>query len=127
MSATWSSWSRTAPGWAGEDRADRGGDHVGVGLGDAALRMKWTRQRCQAAPWRTVRDRGDEPAVGVGDDQLHASQATAAQVAENSVQNVSVSLSPTAQPRTSRCPSAATPVATTTAWETTRPLIRALQ
>src|SRR5581483_1024818 len=35
------------------------------------------------------------------------------------VQNAPSSLSPTSKPRTSRCPSAATPVATTTAWETT--------
>jgi hypothetical protein len=38
----------------------------------------------------------------------------------NAVHNAPSSLSPTSNPRTSRCPSAATPVATTTAWETTR-------
>jgi transposase len=36
----------------------------------------------------------------------------------NSVQNASVSLSPTMTPRTSRPPSSVTPVAMTTAWET---------
>ena len=45
----------------------------------------------------------------------------------NAVQNAPSSESPTAQPSTSRCPSAATPVAITTAWETTRRLTRALQ
>jgi len=45
----------------------------------------------------------------------------------NSVQNTSVSLSPTSLPRTSRRPSADTPVAITTARETTRPPTRALQ
>ena len=39
----------------------------------------------------------------------------------NSAQNASVSLSPTWQPSTSRRPSADTPVAMTTAWDTTRP------
>jgi hypothetical protein len=45
----------------------------------------------------------------------------------NSVQKSWVSESPTAEPRTSRRPSALTPVAITTAWEITRPLTRALQ
>lgn len=36
----------------------------------------------------------------------------------NSVQNTSVSLSPTMRPRTSRPPSSVMPVAMTTAWET---------
>ncbi len=43
------------------------------------------------------------------------------------VQKAPSSLSPTANPSTSRCPSAATPVAMTTAWETTRRLTLALQ
>jgi hypothetical protein len=38
----------------------------------------------------------------------------------NVVQNASSSLSPTSKPRTSRRPSAAAPVATTTAWDTTQ-------
>jgi len=45
----------------------------------------------------------------------------------NSVQKSSVSLFPVAQPRTSLLPSALTPVAITTAWETTRLLSRTLQ
>jgi hypothetical protein len=45
----------------------------------------------------------------------------------NAVQNAPSSLSPTAKPRTSRQPSARTPVATTMAWETTLRLTRALQ
>ena len=39
----------------------------------------------------------------------------------NARQNVSSSLSPTSRPRISRPPSSVTPVATTTAWETTCP------
>jgi hypothetical protein len=38
----------------------------------------------------------------------------------NAVQNASSSLSPTSKPRTSRRPSAAAPVATTTVWDTTQ-------
>jgi hypothetical protein len=47
-------------------------------------------------------------------------------VRRNAVQKAPSSLSPTAKPSTSRCPSAATPVAMTTAWETTRRSTRAL-
>ena len=45
----------------------------------------------------------------------------------NAVQNAPSSESPTSNPRTSRRPSAVTPVAITTAWDTTRRLTRALQ
>ena len=40
----------------GEDRADGGRHHFGGGSGTLAktLRMKWTRQRCQAAPMKTA-------------------------------------------------------------------------
>jgi hypothetical protein len=48
-------------------------------------------------------------------------------VRRNAVQNAPSSESPTAKPSTSRWPSAATPVAITTAWETTWRLTRALQ
>jgi hypothetical protein len=46
---------------------------------------------------------------------------------KKAVQKAPSSLSPTANPRTSRRPSPHTPVATTTAWATTRRLTRALQ
>ena len=45
----------------------------------------------------------------------------------NAVQNAPSSLSPTSKPKTSRRPSAVTPVAITTAWETTRRFTLALQ
>jgi hypothetical protein len=38
--------------------------------------MKCTRQRCQAAPDQHRGDRGLQPGVGVGDDQLGAAQPT---------------------------------------------------
>jgi transposase, IS30 family len=70
----------------------------------------------RAAPsrWRP------EPGVRVGDDQLHPGQPAGLRRPQERGQNAPSSLSPTSNPRTSRCPSAATPVATTTARETTR-------
>jgi hypothetical protein len=81
-------------------------------------------------PGRAQEDGGDrtfEAGVGVGDDQLGAAQARALSERRNAVQKAPSSESPTAKPSTSRCPSAATPVAMTTAWETTRRSTRALQ
>jgi len=72
-------------------------------------------------------DGGDQAGVVVGDHQLHSVQAALAQAAQEPVQNSLDSLSPTLEPSTSRRPSALTPLAITTAWETTRPLTRALQ
>jgi hypothetical protein len=69
----------------------------------------------------------DQAAVGVADDELDAVRPRSRRSRRNSVQNASVSLSPLAQPSTSRRPSADTPVAMTTAWETTRWLMRTLQ
>ena len=43
--------------------------------------MKWTRQRCQVA-LRIFGDRGLQPLVGVGDDELHAAQAAAGELAQ---------------------------------------------
>ena len=47
----------------------------------SALRMKWTRQRCQVA-LQHLGDGGLEPFMGVGDDQLDAAQAAPAQLAQ---------------------------------------------
>jgi len=66
--------------------------------------------------------------VGVGDDQLHPGQAAGLERAqERAVQNAPSSESPTANPSTSRRPSTDTPVAITTALDTTRPLTLALR
>jgi hypothetical protein len=56
-----------------------------------------------------LRDRLLEPFVGVGDDQLHAGQATTDQAAQELPQNASVSAAPTSRPITSRWPPASTP------------------
>jgi hypothetical protein len=68
-----------------------------------------------------------QPEVGVGDDQLHPGQPRAFKLRKKAVQKAPSSESPTANPSTSRRPSPHTPLATTTAWATTRRLTRALQ
>jgi hypothetical protein len=105
----------------GEDRADPGRDHLALALGDLGEHVAHEvdpatlpRSTLQDGP-----DRSDQAAVGIGDDQLDTGQAPAPQVAEElgpELLGLSVSLSPTWQPSTSRCPSAETPVAITTAW-----------
>jgi hypothetical protein len=50
--------------------------------------------------------------VGLGEDGADGG-------GDNAVEKAPSSLSPTAKPSTSRCPSAASPVAITTAWDTT--------
>jgi len=60
-----------------EDGADDRGDHVlGVFRDDErTLPMKWTRYRCQDAPWSTVPVTFFKPSVSVGHDQPHPVQA----------------------------------------------------
>jgi hypothetical protein len=72
-------------------------------------------------------DRGLEAFVGIRDDQLHPVQAAGLQRAQESGPERPVLAVADVEPRTSRLPSARTAVATTTAWETTRRLTRALQ
>ena len=75
-----------------------------------------------ALPGRAQHHRGDgafEALMGVGDDQAHAGQAPRAQAAQEGGPNAPDSESPTARPRTSRSPLLLTPVATTTASDTT--------
>ena len=113
----------------GEDRADRGGDHLGVALRDDREHVAHEVDPA-ALPGGADEHRGDrglQPGVGIGDDQLDPAEAAGLQPRRNAVQNAPSSESPTSKPRTSRRPSAVTPVATTTAWDTTRRLTRALQ
>jgi hypothetical protein len=65
--------------------------------------------------------------VVVGGDEAHAAQAAGAQGPEEFLQKSSHSVSPTAQPSTSRSPPMVTPVTTTTARETTWPPTRPLR
>ena len=53
-----------------------------LGTTASTLRMKWTRQRCQAAPMQDRADRGLQAGVGVGDDQLHPVEAAGLQRAQ---------------------------------------------
>jgi hypothetical protein len=66
-------------------------------------------------------DSGLDALMGIGDDELHAAQASAASLRRNSVQIGSASDVPTSIPRTSRRPSLLTPTAMMTATETMRP------
>jgi len=76
-------------------------------------------------------DRGLQPGVGVADHQLDPAQAAGLQAAQERgpERPVLAVADPvlSSNPRTSRRPSAVTPVAITTAWDTTRRLTRALQ
>ena len=113
----------------GEDGPDGCGDHLGCPLGHPGQNVA---EEVDPATLDGRAGHGGldglaQPEVGVGDDQLHPGQPTRLQATEKAVQKAPSSLSPTAKPRTSRRPSPHTPVATTTAWETTRRLTRALQ
>ena len=52
------------------------------GTTERALRMKWTRHRCQDAPWNTVPIAFFKPSVSVAHDQLHPVEAAHFQRAE---------------------------------------------
>jgi hypothetical protein len=113
----------------GEAGPDGRGDHPGRALGHLGEHVS-EEVDPTALEGRTSHDRADglaQTEVGVGDDQLHPNQPTGLQAAQECRPVGTSSLSPTATPSTSRRPSPHTPVATTTAWATTRRLTRALQ
>ena len=61
-----------------EHRADGRRDHApraSAGTRSWALRVKWTRQRCQRGAQQLLPDRLHEAPVVVADDQAHARQA----------------------------------------------------
>ena len=93
----------------------------------STLRMKWTRQRCQAAPSSTEAIADFRPVWASLITSWTPARPRAFRPRRNAVQNAPSSLSPTSKPSTSRRPSAVTPVAITTAWDTTRRFTRALQ
>jgi hypothetical protein len=101
----------------GEDCADRRGGHLGVALRDSAstLRMRCTRQRCQAAPSSTAPIADFSPVCASEMTSWVPASPRAFNERRNAVQNAPSSESPTAKPSTSWWPSAATPVAMTTA------------
>jgi hypothetical protein len=125
-----SSCSRTAagPGWAKMVRmvaATISAEPFGTWA--STLRRKCTRHRCQAAPRSTEPIAVFSPACASEMISCTPPRPRAFSDRRNAVQNAPSSLSATSNPRTSRCPSAATPVATTTACDTTRWFTRALQ
>ncbi len=78
IGATSSSWARTwsASGWAKIVRmAAATISATALGTRASTLRMKWTRQRCQAAPKNTEADGVLQAEVVVGDDELDAGEA----------------------------------------------------
>jgi hypothetical protein len=118
--SSWS-WTWAGPGWAKMVRI-AAATISAEPLGTAArtLRRKWTRQRCQAAPSSTAAMAFFSPAWASEMTSCTPDRPRVFRERRKAVQNAPSSLSPTSNPSTSRCPSAATPVATTTAWETTR-------
>ena len=130
MPAITSSWACTcsASGWAKIVRiAAATISALPLGTRASTLRIKCTRQRCQAAPSSTAAMAAFSPVCASEMTSWVPASPRAFSVRRNAVQNAPSSESPTAKPSTSRCPSAATPVAITTAWETTRRSTRALQ
>ena len=89
--------------------------------------MKWTRQRCHAAPRNTDPTAAFRPVCVSLMTGCTPPNPRAFNERRNAVQNAPSLESPTPKPSTSRSPSAVTPVAINTAWDTTRRLPRALQ
>ena len=84
------------------------------------MRMKWTRHRCQADPIMTRSMEERSPSWASEMTRRTPARPRARNERRKAVQKVLSSLSPTANPSTSRLPSAVTPVATTMAFDTTR-------
>lgn len=94
-------------------------------VGDASTARRrrggWcTDERCQEAPSITRSIDARSPSWASEMTRRTPASPRALSERKNAVQNALSSLSPTARPRTSRLPSAATPVATTMALDTTR-------
>ena len=87
--------------------------------------MKWTRQRCQEAPTKTLAMAAFSPRWWSETTSSTPAEPRSRRLWRNSVQKAPSSESPMARPSTSRSPVSATPVATTTARDTTRPATRA--
>jgi hypothetical protein len=77
--------------------------------------MKWTLQRCQLAPAKTVSIAEIRPVCASEMTSFTPPSPRAFRLRRKLVQNGCDSVSPTSKPSTSRRPSAATPIATTTA------------
>lgn len=122
MRATSSNWVCTCPasGWANTVRMIEATiSWAPLGTVESTLRMK-CRQRCHDAPWKTVLIAYFSPVWASEMTSLTPPRPRVLSERRKSVQDASFSLSPTSNASTSRRPSAATPNATTIAWDTTR-------
>lgn len=90
-----------------------------LGTRERTLRMKCTRQRCQAAPAITAPMAALRPSWASEITSRTPVSPRARRLLRNWVQNAPSSESPTERPSTSRPPSERTPVAITTALATT--------
>ncbi len=125
MSATSSQRASTSSvGGEREDRPERGGDHLAMGLGDVREQVAGVVHPAALPGCALASICGSRPSglrarrrSRAGRRRAHASRKRR----RNLVQNVSSSESPISTPRTSRSPSAVIPVAITTARDTTWP------
>jgi hypothetical protein len=106
----------------GEDSVDRGRDHLRGAFGHLGedVRQEVHPDRCQAAPSSTAAIAFFSLAWASEMTSCTPDRPRVLKERKNVVQNAPSSLSPTSNPSTSRCQSEATPVATTTAWESAR-------
>jgi len=125
-----SSWERTcsASGWAKTVRmAATTVSALPFETRASTSPRKCTQQSFPAEPSRTASIAPFSPVCASETTSWVPAKSRGLQQAQEGDPEGPSSLSPTAEPKSSRCPSGATPVAMTTAWETTRRLIRALQ
>ncbi len=105
----------------GEDRPEGGSHHLLVALGHTGKQV--LREVGPAAlvrcPLGAAPDGGDEAGVLVGDDELHPRKSALFERAQERPPEELVFGTTNGTPRISRCPSSRTPVAITTALETT--------
>ena len=105
----------------GEDRAERGRDHLLVPLGDVGQQVagEVNPAALVAAPWKQRRMAATRPACWSEITSRTPDSPRRLSDRKNSRQKASSSESPISMPSISRRPSSATPVATTTALDVT--------
>ena len=126
VSATTSTCALAAvAGGLREDRADRRGDHLGVAFADLGqgVAHEVDPAALPAGALQHDADRVRQAAVAVADDQLHPAEAAVAQTAQELGPEVlGLAVPDLAAQDLPAAVGGLTPVAITTAWDTTRPL-----
>ena len=102
------------------------GSRAVCGTVASRLRMKWTRQRCHAAPVSTVLIACFSPSCASEITSRTPVRPRLTRLRRKAVQKLPSSEGPTSTPSTWRSPSWLTPIANTVAWLTTRPSTRTL-